>query len=209
MMKLTLQQFMALPEETREEQRRAAKAVNFGLLYGMKPPGLVDYARKSYGVLMSLDDAEDYWDTFFRTYKLIPYHDRVKESAHKHLMVRNPLGRVRHLPLINSYSNKVRSLSERQAVNSTTQSCLSDMMLLAMVEIDRRWPHIHIFGMTHDSLEMYLDLDGVEDQLREIRDVLQNLPLHEFDWEPEISFVADAEIALEGSLADVKKITLM
>jgi hypothetical protein len=102
----------------------------------------------------------------------------------------------------------VVSLAERQAINSPIQSCLSDMMLLAMIEIDRRWPDLWIFGMTHDSVEMYLPLDNIEQRAREVRDVLQNLPLDQFDWHPPIQFVADVEIATEGTLADVKKVKL-
>jgi DNA polymerase I-like protein with 3'-5' exonuclease and polymerase domains len=209
MMGLTFEQFMLQPEDLIEENRRAAKAVNFGLLYGMKPPGLVDYARKSYGVDMQLKQAEHYSNAFFGQYnRLLPYHEEIKRVAHKHEMVRNPLGRIRHLPLINGPDRDIRSLAERQAINSPIQSCLSDMMLLAMVEIDRRWPDLWIFGMTHDSVEMYLPLENITERATEVRDVLQNLPLKQFDWNPGIRFVADAEIALEGTLADVKKVKL-
>jgi hypothetical protein len=55
---------------------------------------------------------------------------------------------------------------------------------------------------------MYLPLDGLMEQAVEIRDVFQNLPLQRFDWNPPIDFVVDAEIALEGTLADVKKVKL-
>ena len=209
MMGMPFGQFLLSPEDVIEAARRAAKAVNFGLIYGMKPPGLKDYARKSYGVLMTPEESIQYWDTFFGTYKgLLPYHEKCKKRAHMHQMARSPLGRIRHLPLINGPDHEIRSLQERQAINSPIQSTLSDMMLMSMIEIDRRWPDIHIFGMTHDSVEMYLPLDHIEDIARDVRDVMQNLPLDRFDWTPQINFTVDAEIATEGTLADVKKVKL-
>jgi DNA polymerase I-like protein with 3'-5' exonuclease and polymerase domains len=207
-MSLTIEQFMALDESIIEEKRRAAKAINFGLLYGMKPPGLVDYARSAYGVTMSTQESSHYWQSFFDLYdRLLPYHEEIKAFAHKHRHVRNPLGRIRHLPLINGPDRDVVSTCERQALNSPVQSCLSDMMLLAMVEIHCRWPDLWIFGMTHDSVEMYLPLDTIMEQAREVKAVLENLPLAQFGWSPPVKFVADAEIAKEGSLADVKKVS--
>jgi DNA polymerase I-like protein with 3'-5' exonuclease and polymerase domains len=204
---VTLEQFMAMPEEVVEERRRAAKAVNFGFLYGMQAPGLVDYARKSYGVLMTLPQAQSYRGAFFDTYAALePYHARIKEYAHRHQMVRNPLGRIRHLPLIRSPFRDVVSMAERQAINSPIQSCLSDMMLLAMVELDRRWPDLWIFGMTHDSLELYVPLDDVDVMVPAIKDVMENLPVADFGWTPGIPFVVDAEVATAGTLADVKKV---
>jgi len=209
MMGLTIEQFMAQPEDLIEANRRAAKAVNFGLLYGMKPPGLVDYARKSYGVTMTLDQASKYWDAFFETYSALPvYHEDIKEYAHRHQYVRNPLGRVRHLPLINAPDRGVVSLAERQAINSPIQSCLSDMMLMAMTEIDRRWPDTWIMGTTHDSLELYIPLDVIETRVREVQEVMENLPLPRLGWTPPIQFRVDPEIAFEGTLADVKKVKL-
>jgi hypothetical protein len=74
-----------------------------------------------------------------------------------------------------------------------------------MVEIDRRWPGIWIFGMTHDSLEVYLRLEHLDEQVIEIIQVMENLPVQQFDWHPQITFKADPEVALEGTLADVKK----
>lgn len=208
-MGLTVEQFAEQSEWVRDEKRRAAKAINFGLLYGMGAEGLVDYSRKSYGVDMTVSQASHYRDAFFDLYDRLPkFHEQQKRLVRKQGYVRNPLGRIRHLPLISSPEQDVRALCERQAINSPIQSCLSDMMLLAMVQLDALWPHLWIFGMTHDSVEVYLPLDGIEQQAREIKQVLENLPLEQFGWSPPIRFVADAEIATEGTLADVKKVSL-
>jgi DNA polymerase-1 len=72
-------------EEISKEDRRLAKAVNFGLLYGMSPKGLRDYARASYGVEMTVKEAERYWQDFFETYPgLKTWHDREWRELKKH-----------------------------------------------------------------------------------------------------------------------------
>lgn len=64
-------------EEVTKEERKLAKAINFGLLYGMSPSGLKNYARANYGVEMSAEEAEHYWQSFFETYPgLKSWHDR-------------------------------------------------------------------------------------------------------------------------------------
>src|SRR5215208_4187485 len=64
-------------EEITKQERKLAKAVNFGLLYGMSPGGLRNYARASYGVEMTKEEAEHYWQSFFENYPdLKSWHDR-------------------------------------------------------------------------------------------------------------------------------------
>lgn len=174
--------------------RQGGKAGNFGLLYGMKEKGFVDYAWTTYGVDFSLEEATAARDAFFNLYPgLLKWHEDYKALARNQLHIRNPLGRIRHLPLIRSRNMKVRSQSERQAINSPIQSCLSDMMLLAMVLIDREYPDLHMFGMTHDEVQMYVPEDEVDLWAKRVSDIMSNLPLDMFGWYPQLEFVADAE----------------
>ena len=72
-------------EEVTKQERKLAKAVNFGLLYGMSPGGLRSYARASYGVEMTKKEAERYWREFFETYPgLRAWHDREYRQLKKH-----------------------------------------------------------------------------------------------------------------------------
>ena len=174
--------------------RQGGKAGNFGLLYAMSPAGFVNYAWNTYGVELSLEEATAFHNAFFEMYPgLTRWHDQYKALARRYLMVRNPLGRIRHLPLINSRNYKSRGQAERQSINSPIQSCLSDMMLLAMVLIDREYPDLHMFGMTHDEMQCYVPIDEVELWAKRIGDIMSNLPLEDFGWTPELSFPADAE----------------
>jgi DNA polymerase I-like protein with 3'-5' exonuclease and polymerase domains len=157
-------------------------------------PGFVNYAWNTYGVKLTNQEAIDFHDAFFKLYPgLVNWHKYYKDHARTYGHVRNPLGRVRHLPLINSRNPKARSGAERQSINSPIQSCLSDMMLLAMVEIDRAYPDLHMFGMTHDEMQCYVPIDEVDIWAKRIGEIMSNLPLHEFGWYPELEFPADAE----------------
>ena len=208
LVEMTFEEFMALPEEERDHLRFAAKAANFGLLYGMGAAGFQAYAKSAYGVEFTDSEAVHNRERFFGTYsRLQPWHDEVKEFAHQWEAVRSPLGRIRHLPLINSRNNEVRSKQERQAVNSPVQGCLSDMMLLSMVELDRQYPDLWMFGMTHDSLSMYVPLDEMDVWAVRVKEVMENLPLGKFGWEPPIKFVADVE-ASEEDLGKLHKLKL-
>ena len=208
MMGLTLEQFWALPADAQEMGRYLAKACNFGLIYSISPEGLRTYAEANYGVVMSESEAIKYHAKFFKTYPEIgTYHSQQIKLARKYGYVRNQLGRLRHLPLINSPDGKTRGKQERQAINAPTQGCLFDMMMLTMVEIDRVRPDIWMFGNTHDSLEFYLKEDTWEDDTRLIKNIAEHLPLKEFNWYPKVPFVVDAEMSAIN-LGELKKVKL-
>ena len=115
-------EFMALPEDVRDELRFGGKAGNFGLIYGMQHKGFREYAYTTYGVSMTDEEAYIKREKFFELYsRLLAWHETYKQYAHQYQMVRSPLGRIRHLPLIASKDNDMVSQAERQAIN-----CLSD-----------------------------------------------------------------------------------
>lgn len=205
LMGLELEEFMALEEELREYKRSGGKAGNFGLIYGMQAPGFKEYARNSYGVILTSEEALDFREKFFaRYYRLPEWHEEYALLAHKQGFVRSPLGRVRHLPLIHSKDWSVKSLAERQAINAPVQSTLSDMMQLAMILIDREYPEVEMCLMCHDSIAAYVPEDEAVMWAKRLKDILENLPLHEFGWKPQLQFTADAEFG--ATLADLKKI---
>jgi DNA polymerase I-like protein with 3'-5' exonuclease and polymerase domains len=185
--------------------RQGGKAGNFGLIYGMGAEGFVDYALKSYGVVLTLREAGTFIATFFGLYsRLLDWHEETKQFAHKHKYIESPLGRIRRVPLINSFSNEVRSRQERQAINAGVQATLTDMGLLAMAELDKAYPDLWQFGFTHDAVSFYVREDEVEEQAIRIKQVMENLPLDKFDWTPQLDFPVDIELG-ECNLADVHK----
>jgi len=178
--------------------RQQAKASNFGLLYGMGASGYRIYARDVYGVSITEAEAVKIWNAFFATYPgLTEWHSQYKKFAKRRGYIVSPLGRVRHLPLIKSREREQAALAERQAVNSPIQSTLSDMCLLAITEIERRYGatgEVLIGMMTHDSIGGYMLADRAQELGREITGIMASLPLHEFDWRPELTFTADIQV---------------
>ena len=200
---ISYEKMMTLDEGVRSSMRYGAKALNFGLLYGMSPPGLVKYALKNYGVVWSDAEGEAKWNRFFEVYEALPtWHRRTSLFAHKNFYVRSPLGRIRHLPLINSPVSAIQSRQERQGVNFEIQSTLSDICLLAMVILKQRYPDLWIFLMNHDALAMYVLLEHMEEMCQETKDLMENLPIERFGWKPQIPLVVDVE-ASTGSLSSL------
>ncbi len=193
-----------------DKHRGNAKPANFGLLYGMQVEGFRAYAWANYGIRLTYDEAEAMRNAFFELYPgLLNYHDKQKEIVKFSQMVRSPLGRVRHLPMIKAWDREIRSKAERQAINSPIQSCLSDMMLWAIALIDDAYPNgeIEVVGMIHDALIAYVPADDVALWAGRAINCMANLPFHEVGWKPQLKFIADAEAG--PNLAEIKKLKLV
>lgn len=204
----TMEEFLLLPEDTRDALRSGGKAGNFGLIYGMGAGGYKEYAHSSYGVTLSMEQATAQREAFFDLYQALPkWHEEYRALAHANGYVRSPLGRIRHLPLINAKDQDIVAQAERQAVNSPIQSCLSDMMQLAMVLIDREYgdQDLNMFLMCHDSIAFYCKTDDVEIWAQKIKTLMENLPLEkDFGFVSPLKFYADAEFG--PNLAELKKL---
>ena len=189
--------------------RQGGKAGNFGLIYGISPEGFVTYARDTYGVILTVAEAAYQQESFFDLYPgITTYHENYKNHAHNHGFVRSPLGRVRHLPLINSKNFKYRSQSERQAINSPIQSTLSDLTCLTLAEFRARYGYTaacRFFMMTHDSLTAYVKEDKAEKWIGRIQEIMEDLPLQQyFGWTPQLVFKSDAEMGV--NLAELQEV---
>ncbi len=206
--------FMLLPDSIRDELRSGGKCGNFGLIYGMGANGFKEYAYTTYGVKMTEQEAAMKREAFFELYSHLPlWHNECKTFAKNTGHVRSPLGRIRHLPLINSSDREARAQAERQAVNSPVQATLSDMMQMAMIQIDKEYgDQVNMFLMTHDSIAAYVPLGEEVVWAKRFKAILDNLPLKKlFGWDHQLQFTSDAEFAepdSEGvlSLAKLTKI---
>lgn len=168
------------PKDVTKEERKKAKAVNFGFLYGMYPKKFQAYAFENYGVDVSLAEAELARAKYFSTFRdLEAWHDRQKRVAHNYHRVVSPLGRVRHLPDILSSDNKVRMEAERQAINSPVQATASDLMLYSMVMLQPRMNPREAFmiGTLHDAIFFQVREEKIDYYQGIIKDTMENLPL--------------------------------
>ena len=114
------------------EDRRAAKAINFGLIYGMSSFGL----SKQLGI--GIPEAKEYMDIYFRRYpKIKNYMNEIKQFAKENGYVETMHGRKLYLPEINSKRAQIRNYAERTAINAPVQGAAADIIKIAMIEIDK------------------------------------------------------------------------
>lgn len=164
-------------EEVSKDQRRNAKSVNFGIVYGISAFGLseqLNIPRKEAAALI---------EEYFAQYPAISaFIEQSKLFAREHGYARTLLGRRRYLPDINSRNASARAFAERNAVNMPIQGTSADMIKLAMVriwrELQRRKLRTKMILQVHD--ELVFDLYRPEEQ--EVRDLVvremqQALPL--------------------------------
>ena len=117
-------------QQVNREQRRSAKAVNFGLIYGMSAFGLA----RQLGI--SREAAKDYIDRYFSRYPGVKeYMQRTRQQAHQQAYVSTLLGRRLHLAHINSSDSLQRRASERAAINAPLQGSAADIIKKAMISI--------------------------------------------------------------------------
>jgi DNA polymerase-1 len=114
------------------EQRRAAKAINFGLIYGMSAFGLAKQLN------IGRFEAQDYIDVYFSRYPGVKlYMDKTREQAHDRGYVETVFGRRLYLPEINSRNGQRRQYAERTAINAPMQGTAADIIKRAMITVDR------------------------------------------------------------------------
>lgn len=120
----------------KKEQRKKAKAVNFGFVYGMGWRKFKIYARDNYGVDLTDKEAEHWRERFFQAYHSLPkWHSKQRRIVQSMGQVRSPIGRLRRLPDIYSTDKSKKAEAERQSINSPVQGFGSDLTILGMSEI--------------------------------------------------------------------------
>lgn len=143
--------FATALESVSADQRRAAKAINFGLIYGMSPFGL---ARQ---IGVSRTEAQEYVDHYFARYPGVQqYMERTREQAHDQGWVETLFGRRLYLPDIRVRDFRRRSYAERSAINAPMQGTAADIIKRAMIHI-HEWlePHgdrARLIMQVHDEL---------------------------------------------------------
>ena len=143
--------FHVPPEEVTGQMRSRAKAVNFGIVYGISAFSL------SQDIGVSVAEAKEYMERYFDTYRGVKeYMDRVVEAAREQGYVETLMHRRRELPELKSSNFNLRSFGERVALNMPIQGTAADIMKLAMVRVERRLaaekPEARLIMQVHDEL---------------------------------------------------------
>jgi len=165
-----------------KDMRKKAKAINFGFVYGMGWRKFIHTAFVKYGIVYDEDGARNARKVFFDLYPgLLAWHARQRRLVTEHGRVQSPLGRVRHLPDIYSPDPGVRAEAERQAINSPVQGFASDMAVISMVEINRRFREEgirgHCLGLVHDAINYEIRKDYVRAALPIIKDTMEDVSI--------------------------------
>jgi DNA polymerase-1 len=139
------------PEEITPEMRRKAKAVNFGIIYGISAFGLAQ------DIGVSNTEAKRYIDSYFARYPQVrEFLDRTIQTAKTNGYVTTLFGRRRFIPELASSVAAVRNFGERMAVNTPIQGTAADLIKLAMINIQRRLTREHMRSkmilQVHDEL---------------------------------------------------------
>lgn len=179
---VSMDEFEAKPNDWQKEKRTRAKAANFGMIYGISAEGYMEYAKVTYGVVMTIKEAQRDIDTFFGLYnRLQEYHELYKAKARKFGYVRTLYGRKRRTPNILHNNGSLRSADERVAVNSPIQGSVGEWVLFVMVIASFRLPPEAFFvNNVHDSI-----MGSVPDEIRkEVSDMMvytaENLPNQQY-----------------------------
>ena len=148
-------------EQVSVEQRRAAKAINFGLIYGMSAFGLGKQLN------IGRNEAQQYVDTYFERYPGVKrYMEETKQLARDQGYVETVFGRRLYLPDINARNGNVRQYAERTAINAPMQGTAADIIKRAMIRV-QAWlvdtrPHCKMIMQVHDELVFDVAADEVE-----------------------------------------------
>ncbi|MDA9785866.1 DNA polymerase I [Gammaproteobacteria bacterium] len=159
-------------EEVTTDHRRSAKAINFGLIYGMSAFGLT----RQLGI--PRHEAQAYLDTYFERYTGVrEYMDSTKELAKKNLYVETILGRKLHVTEINASNGLRRQAAERAAINAPLQGSAADIIKKAMIDVDE-WigennPNIKMIMQVHDELIFEVKKDFAEEALTHVISLME------------------------------------
>ena len=155
-----------------EEERRTAKAINFGLIYGMSAFGL----GRQLGI--GRVAAQKYIDRYFDRYRGVrKYMDEIRERAKELGYVQTVFGRRLYLPDIDSKNAQTRQYAERTAINAPMQGSAADIIKLAMIGV-QEWlknslPANNLIMQVHDELIVEVDKNSVEEAQREIERIME------------------------------------
>ena len=161
------------PEEVTGEQRRSAKAINFGLIYGMSAFGLA----RQLGI--ERQAAQDYVDAYFARYPGVrAFMDQTRAQAREDRYVETLFGRRLYLTNIGHSNHQLRSAAERTAINAPMQGTAADIIKRAMITVDawirREQPPVRMIMQVHDELVFEVADAATQAASEQIRALMQD-----------------------------------
>ncbi len=160
-------------DQVSAEQRRSAKAINFGLIYGMSAFGLARQLGIERGA------AQDYVNLYFERYPGVrEFMEQIRADAHENGFVETVFGRRLYLPEINARNGQRRAAAERTAINAPMQGTASDIIKRAMLVVDnwiqREQPAVRMIMQVHDELVFEVAEDFVSPARDKIVQIMES-----------------------------------
>ena len=159
-------------EEVNKDQRRSAKAINFGLMYGMSAFGLT----RQLGITRA--EAQAYLDTYFARYTGVrDYMDNIKAKAKEDMFVETIMGRRLYLNEINAANGLRRQAAERAAINAPLQGSAADIIKKAMLDIDKlilnEMPDVKMIMQVHDELVFECPKENADLVMKKMKETME------------------------------------
>ena len=169
--RMTASEVFGIPaQEISDEMRYRAKALNFGVLYGMGARGFAQSAK------IPLQEAQQFIDDYFvRFPKIAAYIEQTKEFVKEKGYTETLFGRRRYLPDINSFTPQIRAAAERAAVNFPIQGAAADIMKMAMVKVFQECesPKCRMLLQIHDELLFEIADDIMQESALNIQQIME------------------------------------
>ena len=160
-------------EEVTKKQRRHAKAINFGLIYGMSAYGLTQTTD------LTLAEAEDFVETYFERFPGIKrYLNTIREQAKTQGYVETMIGRRRYFPRLQNATNyNIRRREEREAINAPIQGTAADIMKIAMKDVAKALSDANLSArillQVHDELVIESPVEEINETVRILQSTME------------------------------------
>ncbi len=162
--------FRVKEEEVTKDMRRKAKAVNFGILYGISSYGL------SEDLNIKPKEAKEFINKYFETYPGVKeYMDKEIEEAKKNAYVKTIMNRKRIIEELHSTNHVVRSMGERMALNTPIQGSSADILKMAMIKIDKYFEDNNIKSTMLLQVHDELIFNVIKEEEEEVRKIVSNI----------------------------------
>ena len=162
--------FRVKEEEVTKDMRRKAKAVNFGILYGISSYGL------SEDLNIKPKEAKEFINKYFETYPGVKeYMDKEIEEAKKNGYVKTIMNRKRIIEELHSSNHVVRSMGERMALNTPIQGSSADILKMAMIKIDKYFEDNNIKSTMLLQVHDELIFNVIKEEEEEVRKIVSNI----------------------------------
>ncbi len=165
--------FKVTPSQVTEKMRRSAKALNFGIIYGMSVFGFSEAAG------IDRDEAKKFIDEYMEKFTgVADYIRKTKEFARVNGYVETEAGRRRYIPEINSPNFQVQNAAERMAINMPIQGLAADIMKLAMIAIPTNYElntNIRMLLQIHDEIILEVKEEIADEVAKKVKEIMENV----------------------------------